>query len=106
MADLTPSLLQALFERVATGIVVARGDAIVMANPAFAALVGYDPKSIPGTSFAIYLHPDDGDVTDDGDVRLLRKDGTAVWTRVRAVVVEGHEVRTVEDITEAKRAAA
>jgi PAS domain S-box-containing protein len=104
MAALSPSLLQALFERVATGIVVAQDDAIVMANPAFAALVGYDPNSIPGTSFAMYLHPDD-DVTTDGDVRLLRKDGKAVWTRVRAVVVEGHDVRTVEDITEAKRAA-
>jgi PAS domain S-box-containing protein len=106
MTALSPSLLQALFERVATGIVVAKNDAIVMANPAFASLVGYDPHAIPGTSFGMYLHPDDADVTADGDVRLLRKDGKAVWTRVRAVVVEGHDVRTVEDITEAKRAAA
>ncbi len=54
----------------------------------------------------MYLHPDDGEVTGDGDVRLLRKDGKAVWTRLRAVVVEGFDVRTVEDITESKRAAA
>jgi PAS domain S-box-containing protein len=106
MTALSPLLLQALFERVATGIVVARNDSIVTANPAFAALVGYDESSIPGTSFSTYLHPDDGDVTGEADVRLLRKDGRAVWTRVRAVVVEGHDVRTVEDITEAKRAAA
>ncbi|MDB4998441.1 MAG: sensor signal transduction histidine kinase [Myxococcaceae bacterium] len=106
MIALSPSLLQALFERVATGIVIAQNDSIVTANPAFAALVGYEERAIPGTSFSMYLHPDDGDVTGDGDVRLLRKDGTAVWTRVRTVVVEGHDVRTVEDITEAKRATA
>jgi PAS domain S-box-containing protein len=100
----SPSLLQALFERVGTGIVIAQGDAIVMTNPAFAQIVGYDEKSILGTSFSTYLHPDDRDVTGDREARLVHKDGKAVWTHLRAVVVEGHDVRTVEDITEAKRA--
>jgi PAS domain S-box-containing protein len=104
MSVLGPPLLQAIFDGMATGIVIANDGVIVMANPAFATIVGYDLAAIQGTTFASYLQPDDERAAADGDVRLQRKDGKAIWTRIRTRFVDGHEVRTVEDITEATRA--
>lgn len=103
------------------GIVVsdARGDS-VYANAAYHEISGLSSEQTLGANWSMAIHPDDrqrvlaewrdavcGTRPFRSEARILRKDGSIVWTRLNAAAMRdgraspGH-VQTVEDITARK----
>ena len=113
-----------MFDPAPVGIVLADRDGrVVESNRALQALLGYSAAELAGVPYADLVHPADRPEAVAGaqelsegergslrlEVRCLRKDGAAVWTRVHVAPVAGPDggwhlaVVTIEDIHEQKR---
>lgn len=94
---------QAVFENRSTGVVVLdRDGGIIRGNRVFDALLGRDSADLTGRQFSEFVHPDDRATTleaferlrrgDAGayphDERCMRPDGTVVWGRVTASLIQ------------------
>lgn len=116
---------RAIFEQAAVGIVhTALQGKVRLVNPAFCALSGYSPAEARRFHLRDITHPEDldsslearADLLERGspsyqrELRLLRKDGSYLWTHVTTSVVRGadgvplHFVSVLNDISERKRA--
>jgi diguanylate cyclase (GGDEF)-like protein/PAS domain S-box-containing protein len=105
--------------------IVALDGRVVEANDAFADMLGYSRKELEQVTLFEITHPDDvalgaealrrvraGDMNSYGfEKRYLRKDGTAIWTRLSGSVIRDadtgaplHLVSQIEDIDARKRA--
>lgn len=118
--------VRAMFEGIALGMAGASDydGRYIWVNHAFCELMGYEAEELLGMRFLDLNHPDDIGGTlglyhqllrgeRDRYVlekRLMRKDGTPVWTRITASLIRDPTggppvaVSTVEDITKAKEA--
>ncbi|MBN2369763.1 MAG: PAS domain S-box protein [Vicinamibacteria bacterium] len=107
-----------------TGIFIQEGERLVYYNARLATMLGYDAddQSWIGADYIGFIHPDDralvreyadrrgrGErVPSQYELRLLRRDGTALWAELLASLVE-HDHRpatmgTVVDLTDRKQA--
>jgi diguanylate cyclase (GGDEF)-like protein/PAS domain S-box-containing protein len=103
--------------------IIDAGGALAYANEALCRISGYEEDELKQMKFGTIVHSDDrasrleifqqilaGEVVSDiGEWRLLRKDGSVVWVRARATVPSEpagglHTIALVEDITERKQA--
>jgi PAS domain S-box-containing protein len=117
--------LRKVFEQAPVGICVADRDTrYIQVNGAFCRMLGYNQQELLGRKWTELRHPDDlpaamrgkarlwGGETESLDEfqRIIHRDGTAVWTHVKASLVKAsdgqplYSVIHVEDITEQRRA--
>jgi PAS domain S-box-containing protein len=123
---LSEDRFRSLFEHAPVGMMVAAvsGGRILQANAAVCEMFGYSAEEMRQTTWMNLTHPKDRecslerirdllrnpDPRRDAEKRYLRRDGTAVWTRVRVSVIcdaggtPDHLIARVEDISERKRA--
>src|SRR5215472_16944225 len=115
---------RAIFEQAAVGIVhTSLEGRLRLVNPAFCVMSGYSPLEARRFHFSDITHPEDIDPSVAGrgrllersspsyqrELRLLRKDGSYVWTNVTTSLVLGaggiaaHFVSVLTDISERKR---
>ena len=116
------SRLAVLFEAAPDAIVVSRGRAIRYANPAAAALLGYDHvDELVGVPFDAFLHPDDfaimgervarlelgGEPHGPFEYRARARDGRALVVEVTSVLFEEEDGPSVvgfaRDVTQSRR---
>jgi hypothetical protein len=117
---------RAMFESSIDGIIVGRANSVVLANPAFARMIGLDPADIPSdlvnAAVNSFVHPEDrdallrrhhqrmagADVESRYEIRLLRKDGTTILAEFHVsrftVRDEPHALVICRDITERRQA--
>ncbi|HME40733.1 MAG TPA: PAS domain S-box protein [Steroidobacteraceae bacterium] len=118
-------LYRAVFEQLAVGVghSTLQGS-ILDANPKFCDLLGYQREELVGSGIRELTHTDDIDRSVEGrehllagtgpsyeyEVRLLRKDGEALWTRISTSLVRAtngtpvHFTSVVQDISRQKAA--
>jgi PAS domain S-box-containing protein len=113
------SLLRALFDQMAVGVLVAAMDGrFVRANIAARAMFGYDENEWAGLTIDRLLEPDAGSrnsfyddlregrlASHETELRYRRKDGTNLWGRTVISVIYGDStqsffVHLIQDITE------
>jgi two-component system CheB/CheR fusion protein len=116
--------LRALIDNVAVGIAITdlRGR-VVDVNPAVCAMLGWEREALVGRSFDRHLHPERGQqmiqlqadlMTGkrphyDVEARYLRADGTILWARVNASLVQpaggarARAVYVIQDVSDAKK---
>lgn len=118
-------LYRAVFEQLAVGVGHSTLEGRILdANPKFCALLGYQQQELVGCGIRELTHADDIDRSVEGrahllagtgpsyeyDVRLLRKDGEALWTHISTSLVRAadgtpvHFTSVVQDISRQKDA--
>src|ERR1039458_6515404 len=118
-------LLRSVFDRAPRGMSVADLDGRwLRINDAYCGMLGYESGELLGMSFRDVTHPDDvgedrefvaaamagGPESLDREKRYVRKDGSILWSRVRAELIRDdageplYFVSHLEDITERRAA--
>ncbi|HTV95103.1 MAG TPA: PAS domain S-box protein [Steroidobacteraceae bacterium] len=118
-------LYRAVFEQLAVGVAHSTLDGRLLdANPKFCELLGYRREEMAGRGIRELTHADDIDRSVEGrasilagtgpsyeyEVRLLRKGGEALWTRISTSLVRAadgtpaHFTSLVQDISQQKEA--
>lgn len=109
------------FSHALTGqVIVASDGTFIEVNPAFASMLGYDPKELVGKRTDDVIHPDDSSITDrvfqailvDGAPnyrtikRYVHRDGRIIWVEVSTAAIRNvdgsikHFITQVMNITE------
>jgi len=98
-----------LFEGVAHGLLVTRGDRVVSANAALCRLLGWPSGSLAGQPLEALIHPADvgpretreASLDLPRELPLVRADGSTVWAQVSASRADrrGTRLLTVTDMT-------
>ena len=109
-----------LYDRASEGIFIARMNRIILANPAFQRITGYDEETLRLGNFSDLIHPDDAhfvldlhirrfrgeDVQGEYDFRIVTADKQVRWLRINASAIEwDNEIVTLNftsDITDRK----
>lgn len=109
-----------LYDRASEGIFIARMNQIILANPAFQRITGYDEETLKQGNFSDIIHPDDAhfvmdlhirrftgeNVLGDYDFRIITADKKVRWLRINASAIEwDNEIVTLNftsDITDRK----
>jgi len=116
------SQFQTIVEAIASGVGIFQDDHLCYVNPFAESITGYSKDELIGMPFWNIVHPDyldmvrqrgrkrqaGGDVPDQYDLKIIRKDGEARWINWRARVIALHGkpavMGVIEDITERKKA--
>ncbi len=109
---LTDAAVRAALDRAGVGLLVVDGaDRIVEASAAFQQMMGCDAAALLGRDEMEIVHPDDrapGRAAGEADRRYVRKDGSAVWTRISVSVAgdgpDRGRIIVVRDITAQREA--
>ena len=80
-----------LFENAGEGILIARGDAIEFANPAFAKILGQPTDIIRARPFVSFIHPDDREMVLNHHLRRMRGEPVGTGYDFRIITADGHE---------------
>lgn len=109
-----------LYDRASEGIFIARMNRIILANPAFQKITGYNEETLRTINFSDIIHPDDAHfvldrhirrfsgekVQEEYDFRIITADKKVRWLRINASAIEwDNEIVTLNftgDITERK----
>ncbi len=110
-----------LYDRASEGIFIARMNQIILANPAFQRITGYDEDTLKTMSFSDLIHPDDAHfvmdrhikrfsgekVQEEYDFRIITAGKKIRWLRINASAIEwDNEIVTLNftgDITDRKK---
>ena len=106
-----------LYERAAEGIFICSYNRIILSNPAFQKITGYNEEQLTSVDFGSLIHPDDKemvlnrqknrlesmDVTNDYDFRIITSENRVKWLKLNASLIDWDNEKVtlnfVSDIT-------